>query len=247
MRAIIIAFRLLFTRPSILFRIVKIILRDKLKWTSIIHILEWIQPFSEKKFDVIHCHFGDVAVRFLIIKEVLRLNTPIVTSFYGIDVSAIVRISGPAFYDKLKRECLLFLVMSHDMKRRVVALGFPAERVHVHPVSIDIESYPFVERTYTPNRPVEIVSVGRLVEKKGFDDLLRALALVKQRSKRSFHCRIIGGGPLDRNLHELTNSLGLSDIVQFTGYMRIDEIIKLLLQMDIMAQPSKTAINGDME
>jgi colanic acid/amylovoran biosynthesis glycosyltransferase len=246
-KATVVTFWLLFTRPMALFRLGKIISRDRLQWSSLIHTLIRVKPFTRKSFDVFHCHFGDVAVDFLTIKEVLKLNTPIVTSFYGIDVSAIVKERPPIFYDKLKREGSLFFVMSENMKRRVVALGFPPERVIVHPVSINIDSYPFVERTYSPDRPVEIVSVGRLVEKKGFDDLLHALALVKQQSKQSFHCRIIGGGPLEKTLRDLTDRLNLNDEVQFTGFMRIDEIINLFLSTDMMVMPSKTAANGDME
>ena len=52
---------------------------------------------------------------------------------------------------------------------------------------------------------------------------------------------------MDRQLRELTLSLGLSSEVEFKGSMRIEDIIEFLPEMHIMVQPSKTAKDGDME
>jgi colanic acid/amylovoran biosynthesis glycosyltransferase len=243
--AVPIALRLLCSRPSSLIRALNIVKYGKQAWS--LKFLYWIIPFVGKQFDLVHCHFGNVATRFLTIKELLGLDVPIVTTFYGFDVSILFKQCSPNFYDRLKRECDLFFVMSNNMKQRVLAHGFPEEKVKVLPVSIDVGSYPFRERIYDPIKPVELVSVGRFVEKKGFDDLLRALAIVKQRTDRAFHCSIIGGGELEKRLRDLTSSLGLDDVVDFKGYMKIEDIIQLLLEYHIMVQPSKTASNGDME
>ena len=204
-------------------------------------------PFIGRRFDVIHCHFGHIANHFLTIKGVLRLNMPLVTTFYGHDVSKVFRESPSDVYDRLTRECSLFFVMSNDMKKRVVSRGFPEQNVKVLPVSIDVDSYPFSERKCASDAPVELVSVARFVEKKGLDDLLRALAIVKQRTRRAFHCSIIGSGPLDGQLRELVQSLGLQRDVEFKGSMKVEDIIQFLPGMHIMVQPSKTAKDGDME
>ena len=204
-------------------------------------------PFIGRRFDVIHCHFGEIANRFLTIKNALHLNTALVTTFYGYDVSKVFKECPADVYDSLIRACSLFLVMSNDMKQRVLARGFPVDKVKVMPVSIDVDSYPFSERKCASDAPIELVSVARFVEKKGLDDLLRALAIVKERTPRAFRCSIIGSGPLDRQLRELVQSLGLHNDVEFKGSMKIEDIIQLLPRMHTMVQPSKTARDGDME
>lgn len=64
--------------------------------------------------------------------------------------------------------------------------------------------------------PPLILSVGRLVEKKGFPDLLRALARVKA-SGRPFRCAIFGAGPLRGELAALAETLGLAGDVTLPG------------------------------
>jgi len=206
-----------------------------------------ITPFIGKHFDLIHCHFGEIANRFLLIQEALQIKTPLITTFYGYDVSKVFKECSRNVYDDLMRKCSLFFVMSADMKRRVVARGFPDEQVKVLPVSIDVESYPFSERILHPETPIEFVSVGRFVEKKGLDDVIRAIAIVKQRTTKPFRCSIIGSGPLEQNLRELASSLTVTDKIDFKGYMKVEDIIQLFPAMHIMVQPSKTASDGDME
>jgi colanic acid/amylovoran biosynthesis glycosyltransferase len=212
-----------------------------------LRLLFSLVPFVGRRFDVIHCHFGTIANHFLIIKEALHLDSPLITTFYGYDVSKVFKESSANPYDRLLQQGSLFFVMSNDMKRRVVARGFPEDKVKVLPVGIDVDSYPFSERRCPADVPVELVSVARFVEKKGLDDLLRALAIVKQRTRRAFRCSIVGSGQMDGQLRELTLSLGLRSDVEFKGSMKIEDIIALLPEMHIMVQPSKTAKDGDME
>jgi colanic acid/amylovoran biosynthesis glycosyltransferase len=137
--------------------------------------------------------------------------------------------------------------MSEDMKRRVVEQGFPEEQVVVHPVSIDVSAYAFSTRKLGADEELRLLAVGRFVEKKGFDDLLRALAIVKERAPRAVRCTIVGGGPLEPELRQLADSLGLQDVVRFPGLMAIEEIIDLFAETHVLVQPSKTAADGDME
>lgn len=211
-------------------------------------LLYWVEPFAHMKdADLIHCHFGPIANKFLIIKDILGLSQKMITSFYGYDVSHIIRQKGPRVYDRLKQECSLFFVMSENMKQRVVAYGFDEKKVRVLPVSINVAAHLFSERSLQSGEEVRIVSVGRFVEKKGFDDLLRALAIAREKAKKPFKCFIVGGGPLEGMLHELTRSLGIEDVVEYKGYMKIEDIIGFFGSMHFFVQPSKTAANGDME
>jgi colanic acid/amylovoran biosynthesis glycosyltransferase len=206
-----------------------------------------VAAFKNESFDIVHCHFGRMAVRYLPLRRLLGHTMPVLTSFYGNDVSHLPQLKGASYYDELKRECHSYIVMSNNMKERVVALGFSADEISVLPVSIDVDSFPFVERTITGDEPVEMISVGRFTEKKGFDDLLHAIALVKEKATRPFNVTVIGGGELESQLKGLADDLKINDVVSFPGYMKAEELFQLFLKKHLYLQPSKTAKNGDME
>jgi len=210
-------------------------------------LLHWAEPVAGRDYDVVHCHFATVAREFVRVREVAGITGELVTTFYGVDASKIFVDRPSDYYDRLKEACSVYFVMSEDMKRRVVAQGFPAEQVHVHPVSIEVDEYPFAVRELGPGQELRLVSVGRFVEKKGFDDLLRALSIVKEHAGRPVSCSIVGGGPLEEELLELESSLTLDGIVRFEGYLPVEQLIAHLSDKHVLVQPSKTAANGDME
>jgi colanic acid/amylovoran biosynthesis glycosyltransferase len=212
-----------------------------------LRLLHWAEPLAGRDYDVVHCHFATVAREFVRVREVAGISGELITTFYGVDASKIFVDRPPAYYDRLKQACSLYFVMSEDMKRRVVAHGFPADQVRVHPVSVDVESYPFRVRRLGEGEELRLVSVGRFVEKKGFDDLLRGLALARERTGRPVTCSIVGGGPLDEELRALASSLGLDGTVRFEGYLPVERVIEHFGDKHVLVQPSKTAANGDME
>jgi colanic acid/amylovoran biosynthesis glycosyltransferase len=210
-------------------------------------LLHWAEPLAGRDYEVVHCHFATVAREFVWIREVAGITGELVTTFYGVDASKIF-VDRPAdYYDRLKAACSLYFVMSEDMKRRVVAHGFPEEQVRVHPVSIEVEEYPFHVRELTEGDELRLVSVGRFVEKKGFDDLLRALSIVRTEADRPVTCSLVGGGPLDAELRTLAESLGLGETLRFEGYLPVEQLIEHFADKHVLVQPSKTAANGDME
>jgi glycosyltransferase involved in cell wall biosynthesis len=91
-----------------------------------------------------------------------------------------------------------------------------------------------------------VVSVGRLVDKKGFADLLQALWLVKA-TGRAFRCEIYGDGPeLDR-LTSLRTSLQLDDEVHLLGARSGDGIVRALRDADLFALTPRVAADGDRD
>lgn len=219
------------------------------KDTLSLKLLFWSEPFVGKKYDLIHLHDGLIANRFLTIKDIVGIHTKFITSFYGQDVSKRFRDHpNEDIYKRLKKESSAFIVMSNFTKDRLVAKGFDESKIQVLPIfGIDADNYPFKERRLEPGNVIQMATVGRFVEKKGFDDILRALAIVKDRTDKKFACSIIGGGPLEHSLRAMTEELGLNDIVSYKGYMKIEDIINYFLKMHFYLQPSKTASDGDME
>jgi len=204
-------------------------------------------PFLGRHFDVIHCHFGTVANRYLAIRALLGDRTRMVTTFYGYDVSSVLRTEASEYYDELKRECDLFFVMSKDMRDRVVGAGFDERKTVVLPVSIDVASYPYRERQLVSGEPVTVVSVGRFVEKKGFDDVIRAIEIVKRRVSTPFKTYLVGGGPQEEHLRKMVTGLGLDDVIEFKPFLPVEQVIDLCMNAQLFLQPSKIASDGDME
>jgi colanic acid/amylovoran biosynthesis glycosyltransferase len=240
-----IALRMLFTHPRILFRALN--MRKYGAVSKSLKLLFWVFPFLDTKFDLIHCHMGTVATKYLTMRSVLGQTTKFVTTFYGYDVSRTPQQKGIDCYRDLALACDLFFVMSENMKSRVLPLGVPQEKIVVHPISIDVESYEFNERTLAPDETVQITSVGRFVEKKGFDDLLRAIAVVKKGAKRPFRLSIVGDGELHDEIHSLAKELDVTDVVDFKGYMKLEDVLSLYGRSHLYVQASKTAKDGDME
>jgi len=89
-----------------------------------------------------------------------------------------------------------------------------------------------------------IFSVGRLIEKKGFDDLVRACALMRDNGVRDFRCVIVGDGPLEEELRQLIEAKGIGDCVDLAGPKSQDEIIAYLERAAIFALPCVTEKDG---
>jgi glycosyltransferase involved in cell wall biosynthesis len=96
-----------------------------------------------------------------------------------------------------------------------------------------------------PADPVRIVSVGRAVPKKGFDDLLRALAALPG----DLHWRFahVGGGEGLPALAEQARADGIAARTAFLGPKTQPEVIALLREADLFVLPAKRAASGDRD
>ena len=91
-----------------------------------------------------------------------------------------------------------------------------------------------------------ILSVGRLVEKKGFPDLIEACAELR-RAGRPFRCAIYGEGPLAGALQQQIDRLGLADAVRLAGACSQQELIPVLQHADLFALASFVTDDGDRD
>lgn len=126
--------------------------------------------------------------------------------------------------------------------KTVPATVRPPVRVIHHGVELDR----FTPTLRTPGPDLLLVSVGRLVEKKGFADLLRACAAVAEAGHR-FRCEIYGDGPLRRQLTELSAELGLGNLVSFRGERDRDEIAHALARTDVFVLTPCVTGDGDRD
>jgi colanic acid/amylovoran biosynthesis glycosyltransferase len=200
--------------------------------------------FITKKYDVVYCHFGPNGNIGVALKK-LKCIKRVVTVFHGYDLSMFLNENGSASYDRLFKEGDLFLPISHSWKNMLVKLGCPKDRIVVHHMGINIEK--FVQEGFRKDMKfINIVSVGRLSEKKGLEYAVRAVAEVMKRHK-SVKYQIVGEGPLKNKLQDLIMSFVVQEHITLLGALEDHEVRELLKSAHIFLLPSVTAENGDME
>ncbi len=206
---------------------------------------------AEEKVDLIHAHFGVEGLYAL--PFALRHELPLITTFWGFDATLSRRnllLSGkPAwiryglFADRLRRRGTLFIAVSEFLRGRLLQSGYPPDRTIVHYNGVDLTAFAPAERD---SEDLTILSVGRLVEKKGMEYLLEAFALVAAKLPE-VRLEIAGDGPLRPSLERSASESGLSARVTFHGSLPHGEVASLMQNASIVCQPSVTASDGDSE
>jgi colanic acid/amylovoran biosynthesis glycosyltransferase len=200
---------------------------------------------GEAPFDIIHCHFGPVGQLAAKLRDAGVLAGRLVTVFHGVDVSAYVR-DQPDYYRFLFARGELFLPISRAWGQKLVELGCDPGRIQVHRMGVDVGRYPFHIRRFHPDRPLRVLTVGRMVEKKGIEYALRAVAEVVHKGF-PVEYDVVGDGPLRDHLEGLAGALGLASSVIFHGWQEQGAVSTLMNDGDVLLAPSVTSADGDQE
>ncbi len=121
--------------------------------------------------------------------------------------------------------------------------GAVAQRVRRIYNGLDMSRFRYAEAA---DRAPLIISVGRLVEKKGFSELIDACSRLKVRG-RAFRCMIVGSGPLEEALRAQIARLGLAGEVELAGARPQDEVMRLVQQAAVFAAPCIVGADGDRD
>ena len=211
-----------------------------------LRLLFWsLQLLGEEPFDVLHCHFGPVGEMVAKLREIGAVRGRLVTTFHGADLTVYLR-DRPQRYRQLMRQGDLFVAISDYLGRRLTGLGCRPSQVAVLRMGVDLQRFVERPRHRDSNAPLRVLTIGRLVEKKGIADALHAVADARRRGIALTYT-IIGDGPLRRRLKGLARELGIEDVVGFTGWQVHDAIIEALYHHDVLLAPSVTASDGDQE
>lgn len=123
------------------------------------------------------------------------------------------------------------------------------EKVELLYHGLDFTGFPEPEDSVTARdgskEPVRLVSVGRAVEKKGYDDLLAALSSLP--AELNWQFTHIGGGELSDELKDKADELGLASKIDWRGARPREEVIAACRQADLFVLPSKLARTGDRD
>jgi glycosyltransferase involved in cell wall biosynthesis len=193
--------------------------------------------------DLVLAHFGGAGAA--IAPVAVELGIPLVVVFHAFDL--FMRQFRPATYAALWASGAQAVVVSEHGKQRLLELGCPAGRARVIHCGVDVSRFAVAADRQSGDIGFRFVTIGRFVEKKGFDDLIRAMDAIRGRLALPVRLDIWGEGPLKQRLEGLVKRLGLRDAVTFKGVAASQAVPQLLRQYDAFILPSKTARNGDTE
>jgi glycosyltransferase involved in cell wall biosynthesis len=137
------------------------------------------------------------------------------------------------------------IVTVSDYAARLLKDRFPESAAKVHRIYNGVDLSRFAPTDFAAETPA-IISIGRLIGKKGFNDLISACALLSSR-RRAVVCSIIGEGPLAETLQAQIAAAGLEKCVQLTGPQTQAQIAIRLAEATIFVLPSTREADGGMD
>jgi glycosyltransferase involved in cell wall biosynthesis len=196
---------------------------------------------------LVHAHFGRGGALALPIADALKV--PLVVHYHGGDATKekhYRRGLVPTIYQqrlaRLQREAALFICVSEFIRDRLVARGFPPEKLLVHRYGIEIDTVAEPEVAPADGAPY-LLFAGRFVEKKGIDLLIEAMRRLEGKG-RTVRLMLVGDGSIAGKLQRL--AAGLSNI-EFAGWLPNDELRRRMRGALAVCVPSHETASGDAE
>ena len=232
---------------------VPVLCRKSLYGASLLSMLSF--PFTalvkglllsrHKKYDLINTHFAIPTGPAGLVLSYLT-KTPNIVSVHGSDIYNPAAKYSPHKNNLLKWAVKTILgkadsiiAQSNNMKKHIDKFYSASNKVKVIPLGLpNLE----IDELLTNIIPISesglnLISIGRMAKVKGYDFLIRAMALLLEKTP-NIKLKLIGDGPERTNLEALTNDLGLSKSITFTGWLTGSDKYKELLASDIYIMSS---------
>ena len=205
-----------------------------------------VRLLRNQRFDLIHAHWlipqGFIAALSLLMTG---KKIPLLCTSHGGDLFAL---KGKGL-QRLKRwvmhKSAALTVVSHAMKKTVVAMGIDPDKVEVIPMGVDLKGL-FTPDPCVQRKTDELLFVGRLVEVKGLQILLEAMTKVIARHP-NIHLIVAGAGPLESELRTSAKKLDIADHVDFRGMVMQSKLPTLYRQATIAVFPFVVTKSGVQE
>ena len=188
---------------------------------------------------VIHAHW---IIPQGIVARLAAPRVPMIVTTLGGDLYALNDPLSRALKRRVLRRAAAVTVMSEDMRERAIKLGANPDTTHVMPMGAATKAFAAAADAAPRERSaaVELLAVGRLVEKKGFGILLDA---VRSLDPTQWHLTVVGDGPLRSTLEDAATGLP----VTFVGQLSRAELAAADAKADIAVFPSVRAASGDQD
>ncbi len=202
-------------------------------------LIRWAR---KRRISHVHVHFGTD-----------EADVALLASMLGGPSYSLTLHAFDIFRDNVDRVLLArkingsrFTVTVCESNRRFILENIPnvdPAKVRVNYNGIDMDEFAPGDED---REAMSVFSVGRLIEKKGFSFLIRAVALLRDRGLK-IACRIAGEGRELKALQEQIRSLGLRDHVSLVGAMRQDEVRSAMQRAACFVLPCVQAKDGNVD
>jgi glycosyltransferase involved in cell wall biosynthesis len=191
--------------------------------------------FQREQVDHVHVHFANRAAHTAIFLKALSGISFSVTA-HGQDF-----MSDLAQDDLLREICAAaeFVAVETEYSRDLLRKRCPDSAARIHRVynGMDFANFANIPPRQNSDVPPLIVSVGRLVTFKGFENLIAACAMLRAKSL-DFRCEIIGDGPLRETLQKRIDEAQLNSLVTLRGSLSQAQVFESLQRSEIFALAS---------
>ncbi|MFT4034173.1 MAG: glycosyltransferase [Patulibacter sp.] len=203
-------------------------------------------PLRQRGVELVHAHFGPDGMAASSLSR--SLGVPLLITFHGYDAARSTSVrEGPhrwlygALIPRLvNRTARTTIAVSEHVRHLLIERGCDPARITTHYIGIQTGHF---EQRSTGARPPTVLAIGRFVEKKGFEHLIRAFPAVRSRIPDA-RLVLVGDGMLRSRLETL--AAGVPGI-EIRRRATPDEIRSLLEHAAVLAVPSVTAADGDTE
>ncbi|PSB01507.1 glycosyltransferase [Merismopedia glauca] len=211
-----------------------------------LRLLYTVVPSLNKSYDIIHCQFGTQSFRGMWFRQIHATEAKLITIFRGHDISVFVKERGDRVYDRLFNTGDFFLANCDYFRKKAIQLGCNEQKIIVYRSGLDCDRFIFKPRYFPVDGCIRLATTGRLVEKKGIEYAIRAVAK-QAKITPNIEYNIIGDGELKEKLQQLIEKLNISNIVKILGWKNQRELIEILDRSHIFIAPSIAAKNGDRD
>jgi phosphatidyl-myo-inositol dimannoside synthase len=195
-------------------------------------------------------HWRATGVALRLAMATLRRKTAYAQAIHGSEVLYLLQNDAPRSHRRLFQwttaHAQRLVALGAYQGELLAKLGVDHERVFVSPEGVDVSRFEGVDtRTFAAIRDRHgiasrfvVLTVGRLVERKGHDIVLRALPQVARELPNVMYV-VVGSGPYETRLRSLTHELGLQDKVAFCGRVQDHELVAYYHACDVFAMISR--------
>lgn len=190
----------------------------------------------------LHVHFAHTPTQIAMYSAMLT-GIPFTFTAHANDIFA----AGLLLSVKAQRASHVITISEFNSKH-LQSLGIPSKDISVVRCGVSFAAPPLSCRAKTSGQSVSIYigSLGRMVEKKGFDVLIKAVATLRCEG-HNIVLHLAGDGPLKSELKAQALSLGISESVIFEGSLDHNVVATWMQGMDIFILACKEDQNGDMD
>lgn len=190
----------------------------------------------------LHAHFLNVASSIALFSSRLS-GIPYSITIHSAGEKNLPHVIGIAM--KLKHASRLIMISRFNIDYYDAIQPCREKAVTVR-CGMALDEFTFDAARAPGSGPLQILAVGRFVEKKGFRYLIEAAALLKAKGSRC-SITILGSGPLEDELNSLVHRLDVGDVVRLPGRASAEEVRRMMAESHCVVVPSVTSKSGEME